>query len=81
MNFKDAKYVPYMFNDASLIAEFIKRDEITVNENNWAQNNFCLFNDIPLAVYHLQILLHLSVQFIFAKCNKMITCFGTIKPF
>ena len=24
MNFKEAKYVPYMFNDAALIAEFIK---------------------------------------------------------
>jgi len=25
MNFKEAKYVPNVFNDAALIAEFIKR--------------------------------------------------------
>jgi len=52
-----------------------------VNENNWGQNNYYVFNDILLTAYHIQILQYLSVQFIYARFNKMTTCFGIIIPF
>jgi hypothetical protein len=41
MNFKEAKCVPDKSNGPALIAEFIKSNEIAVNKNNWAQNNYC----------------------------------------